>query len=72
MQKGRISDAGANFSLLSGRGGAADMTTRFDTRHIADAPGAIAPDGSEVRLLGALVADFRIDFGGTAAGHYIA
>jgi mannose-6-phosphate isomerase-like protein (cupin superfamily) len=31
-----------------------DMTTGFDTRHIADAPDAIAPDGSEVRLLGSL------------------
>ena len=30
------------------------MTTGFDTRHIADAPDAIAPDGSEVRLLGSL------------------
>ena len=31
-----------------------DMTTDFDTRHIAGPPDVIAPDGSEVRLLGAL------------------
>jgi mannose-6-phosphate isomerase-like protein (cupin superfamily) len=30
------------------------MTTGFATRHIAEAPDAIAPDGSEVRLLGSL------------------
>ena len=30
------------------------MTSGFDTRHIAEAPDAIAPDGSEVRLLGSL------------------
>ena len=30
------------------------MTTGFATRHIADAADAIAPDGSEVRLLGSL------------------
>jgi mannose-6-phosphate isomerase-like protein (cupin superfamily) len=29
------------------------MSAGFDTRHIAEAPDAIAPDGSEVRLLGA-------------------
>jgi len=30
------------------------MTTGFATRHLADMPDAIAPDGSEVRLLGSL------------------
>src|SRR5438046_920460 len=30
------------------------MTTGFATRHIGEAPDAIAPDGSEVRLLGSL------------------
>src|SRR5438876_12345324 len=30
------------------------MTTGFATRRIAEAPDAIAPDGSEVRLLGSL------------------
>jgi mannose-6-phosphate isomerase-like protein (cupin superfamily) len=30
------------------------MTSGFATKHIADAPDAIAPDGSEVRLLGSL------------------
>ena len=30
------------------------MSLGFDTRHIADTPDAIAPDGSEVRLLGSL------------------
>ena len=30
------------------------MTTGFATRHIAEAPDAIAPDGSEVRLLDSL------------------
>jgi len=29
------------------------MSAGFETRHIAEAPDAIAPDGSEVRLLGA-------------------
>jgi mannose-6-phosphate isomerase-like protein (cupin superfamily) len=32
-------------------GGPVDMSSDFDTRHIADIPDAIAPDGSEVRLL---------------------
>jgi mannose-6-phosphate isomerase-like protein (cupin superfamily) len=32
-------------------GGSLDMPPGFDTRHIAGAPDAIAPDGSEVRLL---------------------
>ena len=32
------------------------MTTGFATRHLADMPDAIAPDGSEVRLLGSLAA----------------
>jgi mannose-6-phosphate isomerase-like protein (cupin superfamily) len=32
-------------------GGSVDMSSDFDTRHIADTPDAIAPDGSEVRLL---------------------
>ena len=40
------------------------MSAGFDTRHIAEAPDAIAPDGSEVRLLGALargsMAAFRL------------
>jgi hypothetical protein len=40
------------------------MTTGFDTRRIAEAPNAIAPDGSEVRLLGSLprgsMAAFRL------------
>ncbi len=40
------------------------MTTGFATRRIAEAPDAIAPDGSEVRLLGALprgsMASFRL------------
>jgi mannose-6-phosphate isomerase-like protein (cupin superfamily) len=43
---------GTNFSLLSGEKRVADMTTGFDTWRIAEAPDAIAPDGSEVRLLG--------------------
>src|ERR1700756_1596068 len=32
-------------------GGSVDTSSDFDTRHIADTPDAIAPDGSEVRLL---------------------
>jgi len=40
------------------------MPTDFATRHLGDAPDAIAPDGSEVRLLGALsrgsMAAFRL------------
>src|SRR5438132_11568735 len=40
------------------------MTTGFATRHIGEAPDAIAPDGSEVRLLGSLaggsIAVFRL------------
>jgi mannose-6-phosphate isomerase-like protein (cupin superfamily) len=32
-------------------GGSLDMPLGFDTRHIADTPDTIAPDGSEVRLL---------------------
>jgi mannose-6-phosphate isomerase-like protein (cupin superfamily) len=38
--------------------------TGFDTRHIAEGPDVIAPDGSEVRLLGSLpgggMASFRL------------
>jgi len=64
MQSGRISGAGTNFSLLSGKRRAADMTTGFATRRIAEAPDAIAPDGSEVRLLGSSrngsMASFRL------------
>jgi mannose-6-phosphate isomerase-like protein (cupin superfamily) len=40
------------------------MLIGFDTRRIAEAPDAIAPDGSEVRLLGVLprgsMAAFRL------------
>ena len=40
------------------------MSTGFATKHIADWPDAIAPDGSEVRLLGSLprgsMAGFRL------------
>ena len=40
------------------------MTTGFDTRRIAEAPDAIAPDGAEVRLLGSSrygsMASFRL------------
>ena len=40
------------------------MTTGFATRHLADRPDAIAPDGAEVRLLGSLprgsMASFRL------------
>jgi mannose-6-phosphate isomerase-like protein (cupin superfamily) len=43
------------------------MSTGFDKRHIADAPDAIAPDGSEVRLLCSLprgsMASFRLASG---------
>ena len=50
--------------------GSRDMTTGFDTRHIADMPDAIAPDGSEVRLLGSLpgggLAVFRLMPGAVA------
>jgi mannose-6-phosphate isomerase-like protein (cupin superfamily) len=41
-----------------------ETPTGFDTRHVAEAPGAIAPDGSEVRLLfslpGGSMAVFRL------------
>jgi mannose-6-phosphate isomerase-like protein (cupin superfamily) len=40
------------------------MSSDFDTRHIADTPDAIAPDGAEVRLLcslpGGSMAAFRL------------
>jgi mannose-6-phosphate isomerase-like protein (cupin superfamily) len=40
------------------------MWTGFETRHIADAPDVIAPDGAQVRLLGSLprgsMAAFRL------------
>jgi mannose-6-phosphate isomerase-like protein (cupin superfamily) len=46
------------------------MTTGFATRHLADMPDAIAPDGFEVRLLGALprggMAVFRLMPGAVA------
>lgn len=51
------------------------MPPGFDRRHIADAPDAIAPDGSEVRLLGSLprgsMAAFRLAPGAVsrAVGH---
>jgi mannose-6-phosphate isomerase-like protein (cupin superfamily) len=45
-------------------GGSLDLSPGFDTRHIPDVPDAIAPDGSEVRLLGSLprgsMAGFRL------------
>jgi mannose-6-phosphate isomerase-like protein (cupin superfamily) len=45
-------------------GGSLDLSPGFDTRLIADVPDAIAPDGSEVRLLGSLprgsMAGFRL------------
>jgi mannose-6-phosphate isomerase-like protein (cupin superfamily) len=46
------------------------MTTGFATRHIAEGPDAIAPDGSEVHLLGSLrrggMAVFRLMPGAVA------
>jgi len=46
------------------------MSSDFDTRHIADTPDAIAPDGSEVRLLcssqRASTAAFRLAPGGVS------
>jgi mannose-6-phosphate isomerase-like protein (cupin superfamily) len=45
-------------------GGSVDTSSDFDTRHIADTPDAMAPDGSEVRLLCSLprgsMAAFRL------------
>jgi mannose-6-phosphate isomerase-like protein (cupin superfamily) len=45
-------------------GGSVDTSSHFDTRHIADTPDAMAPDGSEVRLLCSLprgsMAAFRL------------
>ena len=51
-------------------GGSLDLSPGFDTRHIPDAPDAVAPDGSEVRLLGSLprgsMAGFRLAPGAVA------